>query len=91
MRDRMVQRTRLSIDGSSFILTPSEDIDDLGERLTAAVATGGSLVTFTTTDDRLVRALITPRSRVLIIDEDVAFEAEQSVLSLSSSGDWDLL
>ena len=91
MRDRTVQRTRVSIDGSSFILTPSQDVDELCEQFAAAVATAGSLVRFATTDGQQVRALITPRSRVLITDETVSFEAEDSVLSLSPSGDWDLL
>lgn len=91
MRGRTVQRTRVSIDGSSFILTPSQDVDELCEQLAAAVATAGSLVRFATTDGRQLRALITPHSRVLITDETVSYESEESVLSLSSSGDWDLL
>lgn len=91
MRERTVEQTHVSIDGSNFVLSPSQDVDELCERLEAAAATAGSIVRFATIDGRQVRALITPRSRVLITDESVTYDSDDAVLSLGASGNWDLL
>lgn len=91
MHDRTVEQTHVSIDGSTFVLTRSQDVDALCEQLEAAVTSAGSVVRFATMDGRWVRALITPYSRVLITDERVTVDSEESVLSLNAAGNWDLL
>lgn len=91
MRERTVEQTRVSIDGSSFVLASAQDVEDLCAQLEAAVRTAGAVVRFTTVDARMVRALITPHSHVLITDESVTVDGDDSVLTLTESGNWDLL
>ena len=91
MHERTVDQTHVCIDGSRFVLSPSQDVDALCEQLEAAVAGAGLVVRFSTMEGRQVRALITPRSRVLINDESVMYESDDAVLSLGASGNWDLL
>lgn len=91
MRERSVHRVLVDIGGSTYVLAPSEDPDALCERIEAAATSEGTFVRFATADGRVVRALITPRSRVTIIEEDVVLDADEAVLSLNESGNWDLL
>lgn len=91
MCERSVVQTRVSIDGSSFVLAPSQDIEQLCDRLEAAVTGTGRVVLFVAADERRVRALITPSSRVVISEEDVHVDSDDAVLSLNGSGSWDLL
>jgi len=48
-------------------------------------------VRFEAAGHRIVRSLITPRSRVIITEEEVTLNSEDTVMSLSQSGNWDLL
>lgn len=91
MRERTVHRTLVTIDGSTYVLAPAEDLDILCGRIEAAATSAGSFVRFATADDRVVRALVTPRSRVTITEEDVVLDADEAVLALNESGNWDLL
>ncbi|WP_288870927.1 hypothetical protein [uncultured Microbacterium sp.] len=83
--------TLITIDGASFVLAPTQDADQLCEELESAAAGTGTVVRFEAAGHRIVRSLITPRSRVIITEEEVTLNSEDTVMSLSQSGNWDLL
>lgn len=91
MRERSVHRVLVDIDGSTYVLAPADDLDVLCDRIEAAATSAGAFVRFATADEREVRVLITPRSRVTITEEDVVLDADDAVLALNESGNWDLL
>ena len=76
----------------SFVLAPDEDLDHLRERVQAAVASSGRFVQFQLAGHRTASVLITPRSRIVLVTEDVDDEGEERAsMSLNDEGNWDLL
>ena len=91
MSERITLQTLVTIDGASFILSPTQDAVKLCDDLEAAAASTGRVVRFEAAGDRLVRSLVTPHSHVIITEEHVTLDSDQAVLTLGLSGSWDLL
>lgn len=66
MRAQTSARTEVSIDDITVFLAQEEDIQELKNRMEAAARSPGRFVDFVASGGRLVSALITPRTRVVI-------------------------
>ena len=91
MSERTTLQTLVTIDGASFVLSPTQDAEQLCDDLEVAAASTGRIVRFKDAGDRLVRSLVTPSSHVIITEEEVTLDSDQAVLTLGLSGSWDLL
>lgn len=71
-------RASIAVTNTVFQLAQNEDIEDLVNRIEAAVHSGGRFVTFTVVGNRTARVLITPTSEVTISTEAVPFDARDT-------------
>ncbi|MFB4351889.1 hypothetical protein RAC69_01960 [Microbacterium sp. LS_15] len=91
MGPRTQDQTEILIDGLSFVLAASVDLDAVQREVERAIETPGQFVRFTAAGNRRVRVLITPTSRVTFVTEDVAVSSSDPVMSRNDEGDWDFL
>lgn len=84
-------QTEAIVDGLSLGLAADEDLVGLQQRLEDAVSAGGRFVRFELAGHRTASVLITPRSHVALVTEDVDDDANAASLSLNANGNWDLL
>lgn len=71
-------RTQIAIGSERFLLAQSQDLDELKQRIEAAVHGGGSFVHFVVVGNRDVSALITPAIGVIFTVETVSFDARDT-------------
>ncbi|MFD3443841.1 hypothetical protein ACFDTO_04495 [Microbacteriaceae bacterium 4G12] len=67
-------RTEVTINGRSSFLAQGQDLEDLRQRIEAAVATSGRFVSFTVVGNREVSVLISPRSKVVFTVDTVQYD-----------------
>ncbi|MFB4350441.1 hypothetical protein [Microbacterium sp. CR_7] len=84
-------QTEIFIDGLSYILAVSADVDAVQHDVERAIATPGQFVQFTASGERQVRVLVTPQSHVSFVTEDVTVESSDAVMARNDQGDWDFL
>ncbi|MFJ4223494.1 hypothetical protein [Microbacterium sp. NPDC089695] len=85
-------RTEVTVDGTSFLLSQDQKVEDLRRRIEAAVETAGVFVDMTVVGNRSVSVLVTPRTHVTISVATVAFDPRDTGdLDLPYGGYFDLV
>ena len=84
------EQTEVSIDGTSYLLDPRADPQDVQDRLAHAAQTSGTFVDLDLEGDRRASVVVGQRSRVFMMTQTVHTGSDASVLMLNDHGAWDL-
>ncbi|MEV7827335.1 hypothetical protein [Microbacterium enclense] len=88
-----IERTHLTLDGSTYALAPLEDADDVRSQILRAVRAGGGFVIVTSDGGQQLSFFVSATTSVLIAVETVQLKAGTAdggdqVSSFESSGDY---
>jgi hypothetical protein len=75
---RMMERTEVIIDGESAFVAQDQDLDELLGRIESAANGPAAFVEFIAVGNRLVRVLVTPRSRIVITSASVQYDSRDT-------------
>ncbi len=70
----MMIQTEIVFDGSTYLLSQDQDVDDLRQRIESATRTSGTFVDMVVVGNKAVSVLITPSTRVTISVATVAYD-----------------
>lgn len=75
---RTMVRTQVMVNDVGFYLSQDQDVDDLKQRIEAAMQADGRFVDFTVVGNRMVSVMVTPRTHVVVSVETVPFDVRET-------------
>lgn len=83
----LLVETEVVVDGTSFVLSHSEDLAALRSAIVDAVSTAGQFIDMRSVDGSAVTVLVGPRSRVMFITHKAAVDSTDLVIRVPEQSD----